>query len=172
MDKRKQTAARGRVGASSKRKQGKAVKAGGAGRTEKSAGRTRKAAAKGGTERRGLAWSEWLLIGILAAATLANLAYNVTVLMTRPEDRWHWVYNGIRLLRDRGIPLNPESATLKRELGWIFQHKIGTDSDASSAYFRTRWAQEMAPCLLPDGAAPEPGFFCPSFASRRTFTGS
>lgn len=86
-----------------------------------------------------------------------NLAYNVTVLMTRPEDRWHWVYNGIRLLRDRGIPLNPESATLKRELGWIFQHKIGTDSDASSAYFRTRWAQEMAPCLLPDGAAPEPG---------------
>ena len=44
MDKRKQTAARGRVGASSKRKNDKAVKAGGAGRAEKAAGRTRKAA--------------------------------------------------------------------------------------------------------------------------------
>ena len=87
MDKRKQTAARGRVGTSSKRKQGKAVKVGGAGQTEKSAGRTRKAAAKGGAERRGLAWSEWLLIGILAAATLAIGLALATQLLDTPEEQ-------------------------------------------------------------------------------------
>lgn len=80
MDKRKQTAARGRVGASSKRKNDKAVKAGGA-------GRTRKAATRGGAERRGLAWSEWLLIGILAAATLAIGLALATQLLDTPEEQ-------------------------------------------------------------------------------------
>ena len=94
MDKRKQTAARGRVGTSSKRKNSRAAKVGRAGQTEKSAGRTekaaertRKAAAKGGTERRGLAWSEWLLIGILAAATLAIGLALATQLLDTPEEQ-------------------------------------------------------------------------------------
>lgn len=80
MDKRKQTAARGRVGASSKRKNSRAAKVG-------RAGRTRKAAAKGGAERRGLAWSEWLLIGILAAATLAIGLALATQLLDTPEEQ-------------------------------------------------------------------------------------
>ena len=87
MDKRKQTAARGRVGTSSKRKNSRAAKVGRAGRAEKSAGRTRKAATKGGAERRGLAWSEWLLIGILAAATLAIGLALATQLLDTPEEQ-------------------------------------------------------------------------------------
>ena len=87
MDKRKQTAARGRVGASSKRKNAKAVKAGGAGRAEKAAGRTRKAAAKGGAGRRRLTWSEWALMGIvLVAAVVIGLALSLQ-LMDSPAER-------------------------------------------------------------------------------------
>lgn len=85
-----------------------------------------------------------------------NLAYNVPVLLSRPEDRWNWVSNGIALLRDRGIPVNPASATLKRELGWIFQHKLGLDSDPASPFYRLQWARQIAPALLPDGSAPDP----------------
>lgn len=85
-----------------------------------------------------------------------NLAYNIPVLLSRPEDRWNWVSNGISLLRDRGIPINPSSAALKRELGWIFQHKIGLDSDPASPYYRLQWARQIAPSLLPDGSAPAP----------------
>lgn len=85
-----------------------------------------------------------------------NLAYNIPVLLSRPEDRWNWVSNGIALLRDRGIPVNPASATLKRELGWIFQHKIGLDSDPASPFYRLQWARQIAPALRPDGSAPAP----------------
>ena len=31
-----------------------------------------------------------------------NLAYNVSVMMPTPADRWRWVEAGIRLLRDCG----------------------------------------------------------------------
>lgn len=84
-----------------------------------------------------------------------NLAYNVSVMMSRPEDRWRWVLNGIELLRDEGLPLNPRSATLHRELGWIFQHKLGTDGDPVNALFRTEWARQIAAYLGEGGAPPE-----------------
>ena len=60
-----------------------------------------------------------------------NMAYNISVMMARPEDRWRWVLNGIELLRDEGVPLNPRSAMIHRELGWIFQHKLGKIGRAS-----------------------------------------
>lgn len=67
MDKRKQTAARGRVGASSKRKNSRA--------------------AKGGAERRRLTWSEWALMGIvLVAAVVIGLALSLQ-LMDSPAER-------------------------------------------------------------------------------------
>ena len=35
-----------------------------------------------------------------------NMSYNISVAMHTADERWHWVYNGIRLLRDEGIPNN------------------------------------------------------------------
>jgi hypothetical protein len=32
-----------------------------------------------------------------------NLAYNISVMMPTPEDRWRWVMAAIRLLRDEGL---------------------------------------------------------------------
>ena len=82
-----------------------------------------------------------------------NLAYNVSVMFQRPEDRWRWVRHGIALLRDRGLRYNPRSATLYRELSWLFQHKMGTPSDSAFRFYQQSWAAEMS--RLFDGPGPD-----------------
>lgn len=86
-----------------------------------------------------------------------NLAYNVSVMMSRPEDRWRWVQSGIDLLRDNGVRLNPSSAQVRRELAWMFQHKLGTDMDSAAPYYRREWARTVASYLEPDGSPPADG---------------
>lgn len=86
-----------------------------------------------------------------------NMAYNVSFLLSRPDDRWRWVEGGISLLRDRGVPLNPSSAEIRRNLGWFFQHKIGMDGDQAGPFYRTEWAREIAAYLGEGGAAPAAG---------------
>ena len=68
-----------------------------------------------------------------------NLAYNVSVMMATPEDRWRWVHAGLRLLRDEGLVLNPRSASLFRELAWMFELKIGADIDSAAPVYREKW---------------------------------
>jgi hypothetical protein len=72
-----------------------------------------------------------------------NMAYNISVKFKDPEDRWHWLERGIILLRDRGIPLNPDAALLYRELSWLFQHKMGQNLDDAHMRYKLRWAQKM-----------------------------
>ncbi|MFH0909354.1 MAG: hypothetical protein V1929_11375 [bacterium] len=72
-----------------------------------------------------------------------NLAYNISVLFSEPADRWRWVSNGMKLLRDEGLTYNPGDARLLYELGWIFQHKMGTDVDQAHMYYKRTWASEM-----------------------------
>jgi len=80
-----------------------------------------------------------------------NMAYNISVAIPaeQPEQRWQWVKNGYELLRDKGIPLNPKSMLLYRELGRIFQHKIGSFSDDSNKYYKLQLALAMQPLLGP-----------------------
>lgn len=82
-----------------------------------------------------------------------NLSYNVSVLFHDPADRWRWVNNGISLLRDRGIFYNPGDPEVYRELGWIFQHKIGQPYDQAHVFFKMAWAEEMS--YLFDGRGPD-----------------
>jgi len=70
-----------------------------------------------------------------------NLAYNVSVMMATPEDRWRWVLSGIRLLRDEGLVLNPRSPDLCRELAWMFELKLGTDLDSAAKTYRQKWKE-------------------------------
>jgi hypothetical protein len=72
-----------------------------------------------------------------------NMAYNISVKFKDHEDRWRWLKRGIELLRDRGIPLNPDEALLYRELSWLFQHKMGQNLDDAHMRYKLRWAQEM-----------------------------
>jgi hypothetical protein len=85
-----------------------------------------------------------------------NLAYNVSVLFNDPRDRWRWVSNGMKLLRDEGIVYNPDDARLLHELGWIFQHKIGGDTDQAHPFYKRAWALEMRELF--DGPAPDYAF--------------
>jgi len=78
-----------------------------------------------------------------------NMAYNISVAIpaSQPEERFRWVRNGYELLRDKGIPLNPRSIQLYRELARIFQHKMGGVSDDCHKYYKLRLAEMLGPLL-------------------------
>jgi hypothetical protein len=80
-----------------------------------------------------------------------NQAYNISVSQYTPEARWNWVNNGIRLLRDEGIPYNNKSITLYKELAWIYWHKIGDLTDDHNFAYKRELAVEMERVL---GAPP------------------
>lgn len=76
-----------------------------------------------------------------------NLAYNISVAHDIPEDRWFWVCRGITLLEE-GVSLFPEDSQTMRQLGWIFEDKIGGDLDVASPYYRAH----LTDILPPDAA--------------------
>ena len=78
-----------------------------------------------------------------------NMAYNISVQTHTEEERWRWVYNGIKLLRDQGIRLNPQSIALYRELSWIYFHKMGGIMDDFHRGYKRRWAALMQHLLTP-----------------------
>ncbi|MDO9542748.1 MAG: hypothetical protein Q7J98_10560 [Kiritimatiellia bacterium] len=72
-----------------------------------------------------------------------NMAYNISILYPNPEHRWLWVKNGIQLLRDNALKYNPDDPILYRELGWLYQHKIGQTWDDMHVYYKLKLALEM-----------------------------
>lgn len=80
-----------------------------------------------------------------------NMAYNITAVIADPVDRWHWVRNGIRLLRDEGIPSNPRDPKLYWELGWMFYDKVGGRWDEATLFYRISWAREMGEAMRGEG---------------------
>jgi hypothetical protein len=70
-----------------------------------------------------------------------NLAYNVSIMMPTHEDRWRWVYAGLKLLRDEGLRINPKDAVIYRELAWMFQLKIGANLDLAADTYRQKWKE-------------------------------
>ncbi len=78
-----------------------------------------------------------------------NMAYNISVAIpaSQPEQRWQWVKNGIELLRDKGIPMNPKAINLYRELGRILQHKVGGISDDAHEYYKLQMVDAMEPLV-------------------------
>jgi hypothetical protein len=83
-----------------------------------------------------------------------NLAYNISVKTDTPEERWGWVQKGIRLLREEGIPANPRTLRLYRDLSNTFLHKVGQRSDDVHFYYReqlaARWQQVLGEATLAD----------------------
>jgi hypothetical protein len=82
-----------------------------------------------------------------------NMAWNISVTTHTPEERWLWVRNGMRLLRDRGIPLNPKAYKLYHDLAWIFLNKMGGSMDDMHMSYKREWAFVMQRLLGP----PTPG---------------
>jgi hypothetical protein len=76
-----------------------------------------------------------------------NMAYNISVTLRSPEERWRWVRNGYELLRDKAIPLNPTNTQLYRELAWILFHKVGDYMDEMHFYYKLQFALQMEDIL-------------------------
>ncbi|MEM6391189.1 MAG: hypothetical protein AAF797_00145 [Planctomycetota bacterium] len=76
------------------------------------------------------------------AFTAWNMAYNISVKAQTPKERWDWVNKGISLLREEGIPQNPNAIRLYRELGWILFHKVGGQTDDMHHYYKAEIARE------------------------------
>ena len=72
-----------------------------------------------------------------------NMSYNVSVTFTNFEDRWRWVKRGIELIRDEALEYNPGDPELFRQLGWIYQHKMGAEMDDANLYYKVQMAEEM-----------------------------
>ena len=101
--------------------------------------------------------SDWLTrLDPHAAETWAynawNLAYNISAMMARAEDRLRWVRNGIRLLRDDALRYNPRDAKLYRELAWMYLNKVGDHYDTCHLAYKRDLAQAMKPYLTDAGA--------------------
>ncbi|MBN2560594.1 MAG: hypothetical protein JXQ75_06660 [Phycisphaerae bacterium] len=76
-----------------------------------------------------------------------NMAYNISVTLKSPEERWRWVRNGYELIRDKGIPLNPNNTQLYKELAWILFHKVGDTMDEMHYYYKLQFALIMEDIL-------------------------
>jgi len=76
-----------------------------------------------------------------------NLAYNISVTTNTKEERWNWVNQGIRLLRDEGIRSNPNDLLLHKELAWIYLHKIQGYMDDANQYYKRAFAAEWTAVL-------------------------
>ncbi|MBN1763886.1 MAG: hypothetical protein JW860_01400, partial [Sedimentisphaerales bacterium] len=76
-----------------------------------------------------------------------NMAYNISVAMPTPQERWNWIIAAIELLRDEGLVLNPTDPAIYEYLAWIFQHKLGDVMDDQHRYYKLRLAGEMEPVL-------------------------
>lgn len=86
-----------------------------------------------------------------------NMAWNISVATHTAEERWLWVTDGIRLLRDRGIPYNPTSIGLYKSISWIFFSKMGGNTDLMHQTYKNRWSKEMQDLLgtPPQGSVEE-----------------
>ena len=84
-----------------------------------------------------------------------NMAYNISVTTQTKSERWNWVNQGLQLLRDEGIPANPNDLLLHRELAWIYLHKIQGYTDDANGYYKRMLAVEWTWVLGPP-PAPSP----------------
>lgn len=71
-----------------------------------------------------------------------NMAYNISVSVNTPEDRWEWVKAGIDLVRNQGLRYNPNDLQLHRELAFWFKHKIEGYSDDAHLYYKRQFRRE------------------------------
>ncbi|MDP6584878.1 MAG: hypothetical protein QF535_09490, partial [Anaerolineales bacterium] len=70
-----------------------------------------------------------------------NMAYNISVATHTIEERWEWVNEGIRLLREKGLRANPDDMVLHKELAFFFMHKLNGNSDDAHLYYKRKFAQ-------------------------------
>lgn len=82
-----------------------------------------------------------------------NMAWNISVTTFTPEERWNWVYNGVKLVRDEGLRYNPRAVNLYKQIAWIYVNKMSDTLDDFHLTYKTYWAWRMHLLL---GPPPDP----------------
>lgn len=82
-----------------------------------------------------------------------NMAWNISVTTYTHEERWNWVYNGVKLLRDEALKFNPRAANIYKQLAWTYTNKMGEPLDEFHWTYKRMWAFHMHLLL----GAPPPG---------------
>ena len=75
-----------------------------------------------------------------------NLAFNISYNFSDLDERWDWIHDGIKLLRNKGMKYNPDwdkNRDIRFELVHIFYRKIEGISDTESRNFQDKWTLEM-----------------------------
>lgn len=72
-----------------------------------------------------------------------NMAWNISVTTYTPEERWNWVYNGVKLIRDEGLKYNPRAVNLYKQIAWIFNNKMSEFVDEHHYTYSCYWAWRM-----------------------------
>ena len=70
-----------------------------------------------------------------------NMAYNISVATHTIDERWQWVNEGVRLLREKGLRANPDDLVLHKELAFFFMHKLNGNSDDAHLYYKRKFAE-------------------------------
>jgi len=71
-----------------------------------------------------------------------NMAYNISVLTNTPAERFAWVNQGIDLVRNQGLRLNPNDLGLNKELAFWFAHKLDGVADDAHLHYKREFARE------------------------------
>lgn len=79
-----------------------------------------------------------------------NISYNVLARFTTPKERYRWIIQGIKLLRDKAIVYNPKNVELYTELGLLYELKMTLDHDLYHLSYKKLWAIEMTKLLGAD----------------------
>ncbi|MBO5959542.1 MAG: hypothetical protein J6Q65_05420, partial [Lentisphaeria bacterium] len=90
--------------------------------------------------------ADWILQVQPENATAAqyvawNMAYNITVTQQDFDTRRRWIRKAVETLH-KAIAKNPNEPILYREMGWIWQHKLGDELDQASPYYKQKIAEE------------------------------
>ena len=73
-----------------------------------------------------------------------NLAYNISAAHRDAAEKWRWVKRGVALVA-RGLEAMPRSVVLLRQMGWLWEDKIGGSLDDAAAFYRAHLAELPPP---------------------------
>lgn len=76
-----------------------------------------------------------------------NMSYNISAMMPDPDDRWRWVVNGIKLLRDEGLRNNGRDPDMYAALAGMYMFKLGGLHEPGHPDYQRRFAEEMTALL-------------------------
>ena len=75
-----------------------------------------------------------------------NLAFNISYNFSNVEERWKWIHEGIKLLRDKGLRSIPDwelNRKIRFEIVDIYSRKLSGVSDVEARRFQDFWTLEM-----------------------------